>query len=300
MKLIITGARGRLGRVLRQTLGERGHQVTAFSRNADGSHLPLSALAETIEAGGVDTILHLAWSTVPATAEQDPGVEWREDLPLLASSLGVLAREQAKQGRAPRLIFFSTCAVYGEPSGETASTERDEPRPKGWYAAGKVAAERLIGRFTDRTGIPAMILRITNPYGFTQGEQCLQGVIPAMVQAALAGAPFSVWGAGDARKDYLHIGDFCDAVARAVEGGKSGTFNVASGVSRTVGEVAAAIEKVTGRKLNLRHEAARPWDVQRGKYDNGQWRKESGWNCGKNFEEGLREFVSLLGQGKKS
>lgn len=298
MKLLMTGARGRLGRVFREALGRRKHEVAAFSRNADATHLPLSALPEAVEAGGVDAILHLAWSTVPATAEQDPGVEWREDLPLLSSILGVLAREQSRHGKAPRLIFFSTCAVYGEPPGEKACTEEDEPRPKGWYAAGKVAGERLIGRFVDRFGLKATVLRVTNPYGFTQGEQCLQGVIPAMVQAALAGKPFSVWGGGEARKDYLHIRDLGDAVTRVVEGGQTGTFNIASGVSRTVHEVAKAIETVTGRKVSLRHEPARPWDVKGGRYANDRWKQKSGWECPTALEDGLREFVTLLSSNR--
>ena len=68
MKIAITGARGRLGRVLRRHFASRGDDVLAFSRNADAAHAALSTLPEVIESGQIDLLLHMAWSTVPATA----------------------------------------------------------------------------------------------------------------------------------------------------------------------------------------------------------------------------------------
>lgn len=290
MKIAITGARGRLGRVLREHFTSAGDEVIAFSRNADGRHLPISSLAQSLEQESVDVLLHLAWSTVPATAEKTPGIEWREDLPLLSDVLSFLA---ARKQVAPRLIFMSTCAVYGEAQDGQVFTERDKPRPKGWYASGKVAAEQLLERFRSEHEVTSCILRVTNPYGFTQGPQCLQGVIPAMISAARHGHEFAVWGDGDAVKDYLHIDDLCAAVDAAVRASLTGTYNVASGVSRSLREVAALVEESAGAPLQIRYTEARSWDVQRGVYSRAALTDAIGWSPKAKFEEGVRRFVEV-------
>jgi UDP-glucose 4-epimerase len=290
MRIAITGVRGRLGRVLREHFASAGDEVSSYSRNADAAHDSLSSLPERLESGAVDVLLHLAWSTVPATAEHDPGVEWRHDLPLLASLLSSL-RARAQAGRCPRLIFFSTCAVYGEPQPGQIFTERDEPRPKGWYASGKVAAERLVERFRLEHGLPTCALRVTNPYCFTQGDQCMQGVIPAMLSAAAKGTEFTVWGEGDAVKDYLHVHDLCAAVDAVVRSSLTGTYNVASGVSRSLREVADLVEKSAGAPLRIRHTDARPWDVQHGRYSHNALTEATGWRPKVEFEEGVGRFA---------
>jgi len=289
MKIAITGARGRLGKVLREHFTSAGDEVIAFSRNADAGHVPLSSLPQLLEQGSVDALLHLAWSTVPATAEQTPGIEWREDLPLLSDLLSALA---ARNQRAPRLVFFSTCAVYGEAQSGRVFTERDEPKPKGWYASGKVAAEQLLERFRAEHGVASCILRVTNPYGFNQGAQCLQGVIPSMLLAAKQGREFTAWGEGEAMKDYLHIDDLCSAVDAMVRSNAVGTYNVASGVSRSLRDVAALVEKSAGAPLRIRHTDARPWDVQHGLYSHAALTEATGWRPKVEFEEGVSRFAA--------
>lgn len=288
MKIAMTGARGRLGRVLRRHFASAGNEVLAFSRNADAEHAPLSSLTSVLEQGSMDVLLHLAWSTVPASAEQTPGVEWREDLPLLSDLLSALA---ARQESAPRLIFFSTCAVYGEPQSGQVFAESDEPKPKGWYASGKVAAEQLLERFRSEHDVASCILRVTNPYGFAQGAQCLQGVIPAMLHAAKEGREFTAWGKGEAVKDYLHIDDLCAAVDAVVRASLTGTYNVASGVSRSLREVAALVEESAGAPLKIKHTEARSWDVQHARYSHAALSEATGWSPRVEFEEGVSRFA---------
>jgi UDP-glucose 4-epimerase len=288
MKIAITGARGRLGRVLREYFTSAGDEVMAFSRNADAEHAPLSSLPQALEQGSVDVLLHLAWSTVPVTAEQTPGIEWREDLPLLSDLLSVLA---TRKQPAPRMVFFSTCAVYGEAQTGQVFTESDATKPKGWYASGKVAAEHLLERFRAEHGVASCILRVTNPYGFNQGAQCLQGVIPAMLLAAKQGREFTAWGEGDAVKDYLHIDDLCAAVDSVVRANVVGTYNVASGLSRSLRDVAALVEKSAGASLKIRHTEACSWDVQHARYSHAALNEATGWRPKVEFEEGVGRFA---------
>jgi UDP-glucose 4-epimerase len=290
MKIAITGARGRLARVLRGHFAAAGDEVLAFSRYADEAHASLEDLPALLEWGEVDAVLHLAWSTVPATAEQMPGVEQREDLPLLSSLLSAL------RGRGrPHFVFFSTGAVYGEPRPGQVFSEHDTPTPKGRYAAGKVAAEKMTEEFRGTHGVKSCVLRVTNPYGFAQGQQSKQGVIPAMLVAAKNKTEFTAWGTGDALKDYLHIDDLCVAVDVAVRNRLAGIFNVAAGASLSLNEVAAMVEAASGRPLKIRHIEAQPWDVQGGRYSNEAFVGATGWSPRVDFAEGLARFARRLG-----
>lgn len=292
MRIAITGARGRLGQVLRGHFAGAGDEVLAFSRKADGAHVSLQDLPAMLERGDVDAVLHLAWSTVPATADELPDIERREDLPLLSSLLSALRNK-----RKTHFVFFSTCAVYGEPRAGQIFTEDDAPAPKGRYAAGKVAAERLIQEFRAAHGVDSCVLRVTNPYGFSQGEDAKQGVIPAMLAAARNHSEFTAWGTGDALKDYLHIDDLCAAVDATLRGRLTGTFNVAAGVSLSLNEVVEAVEAASGQRLKVRHTEARPWDVQRGRYSNEAFVRATGWSPQVDFAEGVMRFAQRIADG---
>ena len=87
LKLLITGGRGRIAGLLGPMLGQRGFEVQRASRIADERFVDYRELVSPATLASFDTVLHLAWSTVPATAEQLPGSEWEVDLPYLARLL---------------------------------------------------------------------------------------------------------------------------------------------------------------------------------------------------------------------
>lgn len=283
-----------MGRELRRYFEGLGCEVTGFSRNADTAHSSLVTFSQELEHDHFDALVHLAWSTVPSTAEIEPGVEWREDLPLLSTMLRDLDVRRAASGRAPLLVFFSSCAVYGEAlqSGHVFD-EACTLRPIGWYARGKVQAEQLIGAFAER-GNPAVVLRVTNPYGFAQDSRYLQGVIPALVRAGVQGGEFTMWGGGDALKDYLHISDLCRAVECVVQGGVSGTYNVAAGQSVSLRNLVGMVENITGRPVKCRVSPAAPWDVRSGRYSHQALTTATGWKPEVGLREGLPALVRLL------
>ncbi len=268
--------------------------MTGFSRNADAEHQPLGTFGQLLERERFDAVLHLAWSTVPSTAEVNPGVEWREDLPLLSALLRELDLRRTGSEHAPLFLFFSSCSVYGEtPQGGKVFDETCAVRPIGWYARGKVQAEELIGAFADR-GNPAVVLRVTNPYGFVQDARYLQGVIPALVRAAVQGGEFTMWGGGDAVKDYLHISDLCRAVARVVGENLQGTYNVAAGQSVSLQDLVGMVEAITGSPVQCRVSPAASWDVRSGRYSNQALSDATGWQPAVDLAEGLPVFVRLL------
>jgi UDP-glucose 4-epimerase len=296
MKIAITGARGRLGKELRQYFEQSGHEVIGFSRNPDAAHQPLNLFGRMLENSSFDAVLHLAWSTVPSTAEIHPGVEWREDLPLLSAMLSELDTRRVNGASTPRLLFLSSCSVYGEAAHDgVLFDETCTLRPIGWYARAKAQAEGLILAFAER-GNSSVVLRVTNPYGFVQDARCLQGVIPAMIRAARQGGDFTMWGGDCAVKDYLHVSDFCRAVDIVLRGGLHGTYNVASGHSVSLRDLIASVERITGLRVIRKESPAAAWDVRNGRYSHKALTDATGWTPRVDLAEGLTAFLDSLGE----
>lgn len=290
VKICITGARGRLGSVLSTALGSAGHEVVRLSRNADMQFGCLGTLPTLIRSGA-DVILHMAWSSVPATAESNRGQIWREDLPLVASILDECCI-LTKSDKSPLFVFLSSCSVYGRArqGNTTPFEEKDQTNPVGWYASGKIAAENLILNFA-RSGVKTLILRTSNPYGFPQSFHNAQGILPAALSAAKTGEKLHIWGDGSALKDFIHVQDFCAAVLVALTQGLTGTFNICSGQSTSINEVLAVLEQAVGRPLHREHLPTPDWDVTNATYSNGRLVQETGWTPSLSLQDGVYEFV---------
>jgi UDP-glucose 4-epimerase len=266
--------------------------VEVYSRNADEKHLPLSLLGNRLyEQEPPQALLHLAWSTVPSSAEIHPGSEWREDLPLLANLLETLTAIKKRDSRLPLFVFFSTCAVYGPGSADKPFGEEDPVQPIGWYATAKAEAERLIRRFAEQHGLPALILRITNPYGFTQNQETLQGVIPHLARAARTGSAFRVWGDGTARKDFLNVEDFCRGIDAALQARLTGTYNLCSGETHSIHELVQTAETTLGAPIQIQVEPGRPWDVTQAGYKRGKFSQATGWSPRVSLADGFRDYL---------
>lgn len=291
MRLFVTGSKGRLGKGLCAAFRSDGHEVLGFSRNADKDHIALAALEHHLQASApVDYVIHVAWSVLPATAEEDPGSAWREDLPLLERILSSL--ESLPSSRRPTLVFFSSCAVYGEASLGKVLTEESGTNPKSWYASGKLAAEQLIELYERRRAIRSLVLRVTNPYGYVQTPASPQGIIPALLRAAREDSEFSLWGSRETTKDYLHFDDLRSALILLMEHRRTGVFNVASGDSVSTNDVIHCVQDLLQVAIRVRDEPKCEWDVTCGRYSNLAIQAATGWSPQVDLREGIRRLAA--------
>src|SRR3954454_17987517 len=145
MKLLVTGATGKVGSRLAKRLARRGDHVRALVRDAaraahlreaaielsEGDLLDVESLAAALQ--GVDAVVHCAAFFRGATPEQAHAV----------NELGTqhLARA-ARDARVKRFIFTSTGLVYG-PNGGRLAQEDDECAPTAAYPVSKLGAERF-------------------------------------------------------------------------------------------------------------------------------------------------------------
>ncbi len=286
----VTGGRGRLATLIAEHFRARDVGVHLYSRIAGDGIRSLSELAPGGPLTSDDILLDLAWSTLPATSEQSPGLEEREDLPRLAKTLEHIAALAADS--RPHYIFFSSGgAVYGNAPGRP-SREDDVCQPIGRYGRAKLAGEQIVNEAASRHGLSCTILRIANPYGYPVPAGRAQGVIPHAIRCAIEGQPLTLWGDGHARKDFIHHTDFLSALAAVIARRLTGTFNLAAGESHSVREIIALVEKHTSRRILTNSTPAPAWDVHDSRLDPSRLRAATDWNPRIPLDEGVRRAVA--------
>ncbi|MEO6567129.1 MAG: NAD-dependent epimerase/dehydratase family protein [Opitutaceae bacterium] len=284
--ILVTGGRARLAACIRPHLEAAGREVTMLSRVAGTGYLPLETFFATPMLDRADVLLHLAWSTLPATSEENIGTEWQHDLPLLFRVLRRIV-ESPRRERFHFIFFSSGGAVYG-PCDSGPANESARCRPIGWYARAKLAAEEIIRAFGERHQLRYTILRISNPYGYSVPFQRAQGIIPHAIDCARSGKILSLWGDGSAKKDFLHYTDFNRALQLIIDQGLTGTYNLSYGSSHTLKEMIGLVESISGRRIAIEPGPARPWDVHSSMIDNQKLREATGWSPEISLEQGLR------------
>ena len=286
--IVITGAKGRIAAAISSTIEQKCGEIISVSRASGEGHLSHEDAFNGDVFKRASVILHCAWSSVPATSESHPGIEWQNDLPLLVRILNTL-----KDGgeHKPLFIFLSSAGtVYGNSPGR-ANIEVDISRPIGWYGRGKVAAETLCDHFAKDFGIPLLILRISNPYGFAIRPNRPQGIISVALEAAKSGNTLRIWGDGSAKKDFLHCKDLADALALAINRRITGVFNLGYGFSHQVNDVLKIVERMTGKTLDVNFTPAPTWDVSDSRVNCDAFRAATEWRPSIDLEKGVHLCV---------
>lgn len=290
-RLLITGGRGRLAGTLNAHFEQSGLSPLCVSRAAGDRFLGLENIFVNNLLDQTDTVLHLAWSTLPASSERHVGLEWKEDLPLLIRLLQHMV-DGGMQSRLHFIFFSSGGAVYGPAQDQRPSCEDDVCRPVGWYGHAKLAAEKIIEEYGRRHGLSYTILRISNPYGFTVPYFKAQGIIPFLIKSAQTSQPFHIWGDGTARKDFLHIADLLAALERVVETRPQGIYNLSYGKSHRINEVIDMVATATGRSIATIEQPPHQWDVQTSLLDNRRLSKALDWQPTVSLTEGISMMLS--------
>lgn len=267
-RIALTGGRGRLAPGLSAHLVGAGHDVVLFSREAAGPYRDLEELRKPDVLASFDAVLHLGWSTVPLVSEEKPGTEEKEDLPFARDLIAAAAHCPPP----PRIVFFSTAAVYGD-TGDAPAAEETPYAPLGRYAAAKLQAEKIFASCDN-----ACVLRITNVFGAGCPLTRPQGIIPVLQHAARHGGEVQIWGDGSAVKDYLAAADLHRAVEAVLASDLRGVFNVSSGDSLSVNELVTLVEEATGRQIQRKHLARYPWDVSVAHVSSEKLCRATGWS----------------------
>jgi dTDP-L-rhamnose 4-epimerase len=143
--------------------------------------------------------------------------------------------------------FEPPCPVCGAPL-EPEPVPEDAPLdPRNVYAATKVAQEHLCAAFARETHATVTALRYHNVYGPRMPRDTPYAGVASIFRSALAAGDVPrVFEDGGQRRDFVHVRDVARANLLAIEAGRPGPFNVASGTPRTVLEMASALCRAFG------------------------------------------------------
>jgi len=274
---------------------------------------------------GVDAVVHLA-------AEVGVGQSmYAIERYVSVNELGTAVLLEAMLDRRPRrIIVASSMSIYGEglyrdAAGRIVEAERGVLRPGCWdpvdaagvplvpvptpeskrpalasvYAINKYTQERLVLTTAAAYGIEAVALRLWNVFGPGQAlSNPYTGVLAIFGARLLNGRPPLVFEDGRQQRDFVHVDDVVRAFRRALEvpAAAGGVFNIASGESRTVAEVAHALAAAMGR-AEIAPEItgrARAGDVRHCIPDIAAARRVLGFAPATGFADGLSGLVEWL------
>ncbi|MGY1635521.1 UDP-glucose 4-epimerase GalE [Geodermatophilus sp. SYSU D00742] len=234
---------------------------------AEGSVLDGAFLRDVIGRTAPAGVIHAAGKKFPTESVADPLLYAR------VNSGGVISLLEAMRDTGlDRVVFSSSCSVYGTPSVE--DVDEDAPvQPESPYGESKLYGERVLDAAGAAYGMGVVNLRYFNVVGAAAPELQDTGaynLVPLVLQALRRGTPVKVYGGdyptpdGTCIRDYTDVQDVAEAHVRAAEAleerPRVATYNVGRGVGSSVLEVLEAVSTVIGRPVPHEVVTRRPGD----------------------------------------
>ena len=187
----------------------------------------------------------------------------------------------------------STDEVYGDlplDRKDLFFTETTPLHTSSPYSASKAGADLLVLAYHRTFGLPVTISRCSNNYGPYHFPEKL---IPLMIQKALKNEPLPVYGNGQNVRDWLYVGDHCNAIDLIVRKGRDGeVYNVGGHNEKTNLEVVKTILKALNKPETLiTYVKDRPGHDLRYAMDPTKIEAELGWKPEHTFDTGIQETI---------
>jgi len=304
MRAVVTGAAGFVGSHLCTYLLEHGNEVVGIDAMTDfydvaHKEANLAALAawdsftfhrvDLLDAplpqllDGAELVFHLAGQ---------PGVRpsWGREFAVYVRR-NVLATqcllEALREVPVRKVVYSSSSSVYGDAeSYPTVETVR--PRPVSPYGVTKLAAEHLCELYRTNFGIPTTSLRLFTVYGPGQRPDM---AFSRLIEAALRGNPFPLFGDGNQTRDFTFVGDVVTALCAAAVSAWTGVANIGGGSRTSMAEVISIVGLLVGRPVDTVRLPAQAGDVRDTAADVALARQAFGYAPATPLAEGLAHMV---------
>ena len=204
------------------------------------------------------------------------------------------------QPQGDRFLHVSTDEVYGslEPH-DPAFTEKTPYSPNSPYSASKAGSDHLARAYFHTYGMPTIITNCSNNYGPYHFPEKL---IPLMCINIILGKPLPVYGDGQNVRDWLYVGDHCQALETVLQKGKQGeTYNIGGNnevknldlvtlLCQLMDELAPDLPVKPANQL-ITFVKDRAGHDRRYAIDATKIRTELGWTPKETVEQGLRKTI---------
>jgi nucleoside-diphosphate-sugar epimerase len=307
MKVIVTGAAGFVGSHLCERLVDQGDEVIGIDcftdyysprrkeanlaslaghdgftlQRVDLLSAPLASLLED-----VDVVYHLAGQ---------PGVRgsWGQDFdPYVRRNVLVTQRllEAALEVSLWKFVYASSSSVYGN-AATFPTSELLRPEPVSPYGVTKLAAEHLCELYRVTSGVPTVSLRLFTVYGPRQRPDM---AFFRIVDSALSGKPFLLYGDGEQSRDFTYVGDVVTAMRQAALSPWTGVANIGGGSRTTMNQVIDTVSALA-RPVDVVRLPVQRGDVRHTAADTSVARDAFGYVPSVGLEQGLSQMVDPAG-----
>jgi dTDP-glucose 4,6-dehydratase len=198
-----------------------------------------------------------------------------------------------------RFLHVSTDEVYGSLGDDGKFLETTPYDPSSPYSASKAGSDHLVRAWNRTFGLPTLITNCSNNYGSYQFPEKL---VPLMIINCLQGNPLPVYGKGENVRDWLFVGDHCDAIHTVLAKGEIGeTYNIGGNNEikniDVVTIICSFLDEISPRKNGSSYSDLitfvkdRPGHDFRYAIDAGKIQNDLGWSPNESFETGIRKTI---------
>lgn len=301
MKVLVTGGAGYVGSHCVRALLAAGHEAVVVDNLCSGHRAAVAAgtrlavfdlgdssrLDALFQSERFDAVMHFAAFIEVGESVKQPLRFYQNNV---ANSIGLL--HAMEQHGVRRLVFSSTCAIYGTPE-RMPLTESMTPNPASPYARNKLAVEWILADSAEAWGLGFAALRYFNAAGASADASIGEDhdpeshLIPNVLKVALGQREaVQIFGSdyptpdGTCVRDYVHVDDLADAHLRALDALSPGDrrfYNTGTGRGASVQEVIEAARLVTGQAIPTVQSPRRAGDVPVLYADSSLVQRELGW-----------------------
>ncbi|MDY6836058.1 MAG: SDR family oxidoreductase [Chloroflexota bacterium] len=303
-RVVLTGGAGFIGSHLADELVERDYFITVLDDLSSGQLENLEELrinskkVEFIQGTITDlSLLKSLFNNSLYVFHQAaiPSVPRSVDDPIsshevnLTGTLNVLIA--ARDCGVKKVVYASSSSAYGD----TPTLPKHEdmiPHPQSPYAVTKLAGEYYCDVFQETYGLSTACLRYFNVYGPRQNpDSQYAAVIPKFVRSALDENSPVIFGDGEQTRDFTFVKDVANMNILAAENQKAtGIFNVGTGESISINQLARLIVEIIGKDVQPEHLPERTGDIKHSLADISR-AKRIGHTPKYNLRQGLTETI---------
>lgn len=204
----------------------------------------------------------------------------------------ILTILEAARHTDTRVIFASSAAIYGHPQ-YLPIDEVHPKQPTSPYGLEKLTADQYCQIYNDIYDVETVALRYFNVYGPRQYGSDYSGVIGIFRRQAQAGNQITIDGDGTQIRDFIHVEDIVQANLRAAttDAVVGEAFNIGTGESISIRELAEIIQELTGTDSDIIHTDPRDGDINQSCADITKARSELDFEPHYTIKDGLQQYL---------
>lgn len=295
-KILITGSSGTIGTRLFEKLLEKGYEVVGFDKNKNiwnpelNKYTVIGNLLRKEDIGklekGFDLVIHLAANARVYDLVVSPDLA----LENIVTTYNVL--EFSRKNNIGRTIFSSSRETYGNIKKSILREEDVNIQScESPYAASKLSGEALIYSYARCYNLNYIVFRFSNVYGMYDNSNRF---VPLMIRKMKKNEDIEIYGK-DKFLDFTYIDDCVEGIIKGVEnfdGASNNTFNLSSGRSYGLKDVASIIKNSIKSKSKISIKKNRPGEVVKFSANILKAKKILGYKPKVLIEEGVKNSIN--------